>query len=218
MQRTNTIELKPSKKQKAILKELCLLSSCVYNIANYQTRQQFFKREKTANFHQLQQNIQKEPDYQLLGRSYALPRLQIYAETNSARFKLIKSKKQSHVGLPKYLKNRKTNTTLPSYLAIDNCQYSLSKTHATIPLSRQMRKKYGIKHFRIPYNGIIRWQGKQQRAQIRMKDGKIYLHQSVEVSEPKKSVGINTAGIDLGIKKLISIWISNGESLTIGSR
>ena len=218
MQRTNIIELKPSRKQKAILKELCLLSSCVYNIANYHTRQQFFKREKTSNFHQLQQNIQKEPDYQLLGRSYALPRLQIYAETNSARFKLIKSKKQSRVGLPKYLKNRKTNTTLPSYLAMDNCQYSIGKHKATIPLSRQMRKKHSIKQFKIDFNGILKWKGKQQRGQIHFKNGKFYLHQAMEIQEPKQKQSKCSAGIDLGIKKLFAIKISNGQEKLIGSK
>jgi putative transposase len=218
MQRINKLQLKPSKKQKAILKELMLLSSCVYNIANYQTRQQFFKGEKIPNFHQLQQNVQNEEDYQLLGRSYSLPRLQIYSETTSARFRLIKSKKQSKVGLPKYLKNRKTNTTIASYLAIDGCQYSINKHSATIPLSRQMRKKYNIKHFCMPYNGLLKWQGKQQRGQIKFKDGKFYLHQAVELTTPTIKANSMHAGIDLGIKKLLTIITNSGQEKIIGSK
>ena len=58
MQRTNIIELKPNKLQKAILKELCLLSSCVYNSANYLIRQQFFNKEKVSTFFDLQQKLQ----------------------------------------------------------------------------------------------------------------------------------------------------------------
>lgn len=217
MQRTNTIQLKPSKFQKKILKELCLLSSCVYNSTNYTIRQQFFNKEKISNFFDLQQKMQGTEDYKLLGRSYALPRIQIYAETNSARFKLIKSKKQSFVGLPKYLKNRKTNTTLPSWLAMDNCQYSIQKNYATIPLSRQMRKKYNIRHFRIAYNGILKWQGKQQRGQIHFKDGNFYLKQAVEVQEPKQKQTKISAGIDFGIKRLIAIRTSTGQDKLIGS-
>lgn len=218
MQRTNIIQLKPSNLQKKILKELMLLSSCVYNSTNYITRQQFFNKEKVSSFFDLQQQLQTTEDYQLLGRSYALPRIQIYAETNSARFKLIKSKSQKKVGLPKYLKNRKTNTTIPSYLVIDGCQYNIKKNKITIPLSRQMRKKYKIKHFKLDYNGILKWKGKQQRGQIHFKDGKFYFNQSVELKEPKKTKSKIYAGIDLGIKKLFAIKISNGEEKLIGSK
>jgi putative transposase len=217
MQRTNIIQLKPSKKQKKILRECMLLSSCVYNMANYITRQAFFSKEKIVNFIGLRQALQHKEDYQLLGRSYALPRIQIYTETNSARFKLIKSKTQKKVGLPKYLKNRKTNTTIPSYLVVDGEAYQLSKNKVRIPLSRQMRKKYGIKHFKIIYNGILKWQGKQQRGQIHEQDGKFYLHQSVEVADPKPSRQKNIAGIDLGIKRLLSISCSNRQDNLIGS-
>ena len=144
MQRTNTIQLKPNKSQKKILKELMFLSSCIYNQTNYLIRQQFFNKEKISSFYDLQQQLQNTEDYQLLGRSYALPRIQIYAETNSARFKLIKSRTQKYVNLPKYFKNRKTNTTIPSYFVIDGCQYSIKKDYVIIPLSRKMRKKFDI--------------------------------------------------------------------------
>lgn len=218
MQRTNVIELKPRKTQKKVFKELMFLSSCVYNSTNYIVRQQFFKNEKISSFFDLQQQMQRTDDYQLLGRSYSLPRIQIYGETNSARFKLIKSQSQKRVGLPKYFKNRKTNTTIPSYLAIDGCQYSVKKHHVLIPLSRQMRKKYNIKHFRIPYNGVLKWCGKQQRGQIKFKDGKLYLYQSVELKEPKLINSKTQAGLDLGIKKIFGLFVNNGFDGVIGSK
>jgi putative transposase len=187
-------------------------------MANYNVRQAFFNGDKVLGFYGLQQALQYKEDYQLLGRSYALPRIQVYAETNSARFKLIKSKTQKEVGLPRYLKNRKTNTTIPSYLVIDNSQYSIGKNKITLPLSRQMRKKYNLKHFKLNYNGVLKWQGNQQRGQIHCKDGKFYFYQAVEVKEPKKTNSNVYAGIDLGIKKLIAIKASNGEEKLIGSK
>lgn len=218
MQRTNVVELKPSKRQKKILQEMMLLSSCVYNMANFEVRQSFFKEEKCPSFFDLQKKLQTRDDYQLLGRSYALPRVQIYGETNSARFKLIKSKSQKKVGLPKYLKNRKTNTTIPSYLVVDGCQYGLSKTKVCLPLSRQMRKKYGLKSFKIDYNGVLKHKGKQQRGQIRFKNGKFYLYQSVEFVEPKpKNSGV-VSGVDFGIKRLFAVKISTGQELVVGSK
>ena len=217
MKRTNIIQLKTSKKQEKILRECMLLSSCVYNSANYIVRQQFFNKESVSNFRDLQVKLQTTDDYKLLGRSYALPRLQIYGETNRARFKLIKSKTQKQVELPSYFKNRKTNTTIPSYLVIDGCQYSLSKTKATIPLSREMRKKYDVKQFKINYNGVLKHQGRQQRGQIRFKKGKFYLYQSVEVQEPIKRESKIVAGLDLGIKNLISCSTNSDQELIIGS-
>lgn len=218
MQRTNIIELKPSKQQEKILKELMLLSSCVYNMANYTVRNQFFNKEKISNFFDLQQHIQNKEDYQLLGRSYALPRIQIYSETNSARFKLIKSKSQKKVGLPKYYKNRKTNTTIPSYLVIDNSQYCIKKNHIEIPMSRPMRKKYQPgRYFKIKYNGILKHKGKQQRGQIHFKNGKFYLYQVVEIKDPIKQETPYKAGLDLGIKKIFSTYINNSNESIIGS-
>ncbi len=217
MQRTNVVELKPNKTQKKILKEMLILSSCVYNIANYNVRQAFFNKEKIPSFYDLQQKIQQKNDYQLLGRSYALPRLQIYGETNNARFKLIKSKTQKNVGLPKYLKNRKTNTTLPSYLVIDGSQYSLNKTKTTIPLSRQLRKKYNLKSFKIKYNGILKHKGLQKRGQIHYKQGKFYLYQTIEIKEPLIKQINNKIGIDLGIKRIFGLYSNNGLNKLIGS-
>lgn len=218
MQRTNRIQLMPTKIQKKILQECMLLSSCVYNITNYEVRQQFFNGEKVSGFFDLQQKIQNKEDYQMLGRSYALPRIQIYSETNSARFKLIKSKIQKKVGLPKYLKNRKTNTTLPSYLVIDGSQYSIKKNYVMIPLSRQMRKKYQIgQSFKIKYNGILKWSGLQKRGQIKFIDGKFYLYQSVDVKEPLPKKSKVKAGLDLGIKRLLSVFVTNNTDYVIGS-
>ena len=77
MERTNIVELKPSKLQAKILRECMLLSGCVFNMANYEARQAIFKREAVPSFFTLQQTLQTKADYQSLGRSYSLPRIQI---------------------------------------------------------------------------------------------------------------------------------------------
>lgn len=217
MQRTNVIQLKPNKFQVKILKEMMYLSSCVYNITNYEVRQRIINKELVPNFFNLQKMLQSKDDYKMLGRSYGLPRIQLYSETNSARFKLIKSKSQKRVGLPKYLKNRKTNTTIPSYLVIDGSQYNIDKNKVRIPISHQMRKKYHTKDFKIKYNGILRWQGKQCRSQIKFKNNKYYLYQSVEVKDVELKSSTNYASIDLGIKRLFALKMSNNTDYIIGS-
>jgi len=218
MQRTNIVKLKPTKTQKKILKEMMYLSSCVYNMANYVVRNQFFNKEKISTYFDLKTKIQNKEDYQMLGRSYSSPRIQIYSETNSARFKLMKSKRQKNVGLPRYYKNRKTNTTIPSYLVMDNSQYSIKKNYVIIPMSRLMRKKNKIgQTFKIKYNGILKHKGKQLRGQIHYKEGHFYLYQSVELKEPKEIKSKIKVGIDLGIKRIFSIYINNNKTKLIGS-
>lgn len=218
MQRTNIVELKPNKIQKNIFKEMMLLSSCIYNMANYEVRQAIIKKEKIPSFFDIQKTLQIKDDYKLLGRSYSLPRIQIYSETNSARFKLIKTKTQKKVGLPKYLKNRKTNTTIPSYLVIDNSQYKFTDKNVRIPLSNQMRKKYKLTQFKIKYNGILKHKGKQLRGQIHYKNGKFYLYQSVEVKDKKENNNTNKVGIDLGIKRIFGIYTNTGKQKIIGNK
>ena len=220
MQRTNKFRLMPTKKQRKILNEMMYLSSCVYNITNYTIRQQFFNKEKILNFFGLQQQIQNTEDYQNLGRSYSLPRIQIYSETNSARFRLIKSKKQKKVGLLKYFKNRKTNTTIPSYLVIDGCQHSVKDKYVIIPLSRRMRKKYDIntRQFRVRYNGILKWKGKQQRGQIHFKNKRFYMYQCVESVDMPKIKSNKKAGLDIGIKKHIAVFANNNKDKVIGNK
>jgi len=217
MKRTNVIQLKPNKIQNKILKEIMLLSSCIYNSANYIIRQQFLNHEKISSFFDLRQLLQNTKDYQTLGRSYALPRIQVYSETISTRFKLIKSKTQKKVGLPKYLKNRKTNTTIPSYLVFDGERHSIKNKYVIIPLSKYMRKKYKIKHFRIKYNGVLKWKGDQKRGEIHFKDGNFYLYQSVEIKDKIKVKSNIKAGLDLGIKRLLAVYINNGQDKVIGS-
>lgn len=220
MIRTNVVELMPTKRQEKILRECMLLSSCVYNSANYIVRQQFFKGEKVLNFYDLRKELQTTKDYKQLGRVYALPRLQMYSEIVTSRFRLIQSNTQNKVGLPKYLKNRKTNTTLESHLVMDNCYYSITKKKVMLPLSKEMRGKYHIhphSKFKINYNGVLKHQGKQGRGQIHFRNGKFYLHQSVEVVAPVSKRSGVVAGLDLGIKNLLTSTTNTGQELIIGS-
>lgn len=196
----------PSKDQKKLLKEMMIISSSIYNICNYEVRQRFFNKQKIPYFFDLQKIVQQSDDYKTLGRSYALPKIQKYSETLNGFFKLIKSKTQKHVGLPKYLKNRKTKTTIPSILLMDGIQYKISEDNVRIPLSNVLRKKYGLKDFHIKYNGVLKHIGKQCRGEIHYIDKKFYLFQSVEMDDIDKLEVKNSIGIDLGIKRLLTAY------------
>ncbi|MCX6798898.1 MAG: transposase, partial [Candidatus Diapherotrites archaeon] len=206
MQRTNVLELVASKEQKKLLLEMMTLSSCVWNMANYNFRQAIIKKEKVNSFFKQQQAIQNSDNYQRLGRSYALPMLQKHSFIVNGFFGLIKSKAQEKVGLPKYCKNRKTKTTIPSALRVDSGQYYFKNDKAHLPLSLKMRKETGLKGIILEYKGKPRWKGKQRQAEIHYNKvkKKFYLHQSVKVPEPAKHSGKKVLAIDIGIKRGIA--------------
>lgn len=203
MQRTNIVRLVVNKPQKKLLLELMTLSSCVWNMANYNFRQAIVNKKEVKSFFKQQQAIQKSEDYQKLGRSYALPMLQKHSFVVNSFFKLIKSKSQTKVGLPKYYKNRKTNTTIPSMLRFDSAQYYFKDDKVHLPLSIKMRKETGINGIVLNYKGKPRWEGKQRQGEICYDSirKKFYLHQSIEVKEPEKIRGNKTLSIDIGIKR-----------------
>lgn len=206
MQRTNVVELVTNKQQKKLLLELMTLSSCVWNMANYNFRQAIFKKEKVKSFYKQQQAIQTKDDYQKLGRSYALPMLQKHSFMVNAFFRLIKSKTQKKVGLPKYYKNRATNTTIPSILITDNDRYYFKNNKIHLPLSYKIRKETGLKGIVLEYNGKPRWEGKQGQAEVHYNKTKkkFYLHQSVEIKDPEQKQENKTLAIDIGIKRGIA--------------
>lgn len=207
MQRTNVLELVVGKEEKKLLSEMMVLSSCVWNMANYNFRQAIFKKEKINSFFKQQQAIQKSDDYQRLGRSYALPMLQKHSFIVKTYFGLIKSNTQEGVGLPKYYKNRKTKTTIPSILRVDSKQYRIENDKVFLPLSRVLRKETQRKGVVLEYKGEPRWSGKQLQCEIRYDNvkKKFYIYQSLEVADVTPKERINkTLSLDIGIKRGIT--------------
>jgi putative transposase len=206
MQRTNTLELVANKEQKKMLLEMMTLSSCVWNQANYNFRQAIVKKEKVNSFFEQRKSIQNTENYQKLGRCYAAPMLFKHSFVVSGFFGLIKSKTQKKVGLPKYFKNRKTNTTIPSFLCIESDRYYFKNDKVHLPLSRKMRKETKLKGIVLKYSGQPKWIGKQGQAEIHYSNinKKFYLHQSLEVKTPKQRKGKKILAIDIGIKRGIA--------------
>ena len=213
MRRTNVFELIPSKKIKKILLELLTRSSAVYNLANYKKRQVFIHNKRSDSNKQfpsaytLHRELKTELAYRQLGSGYAQQIISKNQEAWNSFFKSIQSNNVKHkVGLPKYYKNRKTNTTLPHILVCRNDLYSVSRNHVKISIPKDLKKSYGIKQMlKISYNGVACWKGKQGKAEI-IYDAvrkKFYFFQSMVIPEPKPVVGA-TASIDLGIRNLIT--------------
>jgi len=217
MKRTNITELKPTKRQAKLLKEMLVLAGAVWNQANYQLRQEFFQKHKINSSHALLQRVnQKSEVYQTLGRSYALPLLHKLDETWRSfknLFREFEKGKTDKPSPPHYFKDRKLNITLPAFLVFDSLQYHIKRRKVHLPISRAMRKQ-GVHQLNIRFDGKPRWGGNQLRGELHYNKTtkKFYLCQAIDVPDPKLKEG-ETVAIDLGIKRPIVAY--NGEKAVI---
>lgn len=235
MKRTNVIELKPSKKQKKILDAIRLRSACVYNLANYQIRQVYIQnkknneKKKLPSAFTLQSDLKSHQDFKNLGAGYSQQIIAKLWDNWTCFFKSIKSKNVNHkVSIPKYSKNRKTNTTIP-FLFRSRCDlYNIDKEYIYVSIPQDLKKKHDIKgRLRIKFKGILRWKGKQGSCEIDYDFVKKSYYARPVISKVNKKALYNKntkkwiykkivkvknstkiASIDLGIKRLITTLIN----------
>ncbi|NVM03396.1 MAG: hypothetical protein HWN67_13780, partial [Candidatus Helarchaeota archaeon] len=169
MKRTNTIELKPTKQQTRILKDILVRSSAMWNLGNYEKRQAFFKRQTIPSSFKLAEKLKIHPIYKSLGSAYSQQILNKLQEAWSSFFGSIKSKKvKNKVGLPRYFKNRRVNQTTPELLICSNDCYRIDNQNIYISCPKDLKQKFGIKGLlRVKYNGVLKWRGKQKRMELK---------------------------------------------------
>lgn len=231
MKRTNTLELKPTKKQEKILNELLIRSACLFNLGNYHKRQAFFNKQLIPSSYTLQKELKNHKDYKNLGAAYSQQTLNKLQENWDSYFSLIKSNKVKYkVNIPKYYKNRKINTTFLYILRCRNDCYRINREYLHIPCPKDLKIRYNIKKLiKIKTKGIIRWQGKQGHCEIKYDLTKKRFYALQTVSEVYKKGYINKrkivyknikkvkntltiASIDFGIKRIITSLV-NGECI-----
>jgi len=121
------------------------------------------------------------------------------------------------VSPPKYFKDRKKNQTIPMPIIPIKAprSYSLGDFSFSFAVPKDFKQTYGIKKrleilatYKIPYSSY-----KLKRAEIISKNGKWYVHISVEIpkTEINKGKRINYAGIDLGIRNLITLAVYESD-------
>ncbi|NVM04083.1 MAG: IS200/IS605 family element transposase accessory protein TnpB [Candidatus Helarchaeota archaeon] len=222
MKRTNIIELKLTKQQARILKEILIRSSAIWNIGNYEKRQAFFKKNKIPSNFKLAETLKTHPLYKNLGSAYAQQILNKLQEAWNSFFGSIKSKKvKNKVGLPRYFKNRKTDQTTPSLLICRNDCYRIDERYIYISCPKDLKQKYGVKGLlRIKYNGVLKWSGTQKRMEIKYIPyiKKFYAHQVVEnkiqtTCIKKRSKHVSSG--DIGIKRYLVNYIKNTKDFVV---
>ena len=221
MLRTNTLELKPTKQQQRILKELLVRSSAIWNVGNYEKRKAFFNNHrKIPSYPTLCKELKDHELYKLLGSAYSQQMLKKLEKSWYSFWQSLKSEKIEHkVSIPSYFKNYKSNQTLPKLLICRNDCYRIDDNIISISCSKDLKKDYRIKGLmKIRYNGLRKWKGKQKSMEIKYipYSKKFYAYQTVEVEPiPLNSQEANICSIDLGIKRYITAYIKNSEDFCL---
>lgn len=221
MLRTNTIELKPTKQQEKILKELLVRSSAMWNLGNYQKRQAFFDKEKKIPSYLKLYKILKDHElYKKLGSAYSQQVLRKLDKSWQSYWNSLKSENiKNKVSIPSYFKNYKTNQTLPKLLICRKDCYRIDDDYIYISCSKDLKKKYDIKGLmKIKYNGMRKWIEEQKAMEIKYIPylKKFYAYQTEEVEPtPIVSEEDNICSIDLGIKRYMSAYIKNRRGFNL---
>ncbi len=227
MRRACIIRLLPDKVAEEILFELADTCAKAWNELNYLRRQQFFNK----------QGVDFKKTYELIYEKYkhdigTVTIQQIINKNTEAWksfFEQLKLKKEGK--LPSYIKPQP-----PGYWK----DYELNRRTLIIVLRKDqyrfrdgkviisMLGKYG--RLEVPYKGHIHLVGEKGRAEI-IYDWCLkrwYMHVSFEVRKkyvrdelidvPRRPLGSNKAGIDLGINNLFAIYVSTGVSFLVNGR
>ena len=227
MKRTFSVRLFPTKEQKEILKELQIRCARLWNKANYILRQHFFKTGEILSYETVFHLVKDSQEYKALPSDIAQVLLKKLSESWSS-FKELKKLQEKgklpehikKVSPPKYYKDRKENKTIPMNMIpiLNPRSYSLGDFFFSFTLPKDLKKKYSIKKrltilatYTIPYENF-----KLTRAEIVRRNGKWYVHVSIDVEQSKKSIrGKNYASIDLGARNLIVLAIYDREKKLI---
>ncbi|MFX1449233.1 MAG: RNA-guided endonuclease InsQ/TnpB family protein [Promethearchaeota archaeon] len=220
MIRTNTIELKPTKQEKMILKDLLVRSSAMWNLGNYKKRQAFFKKSRIPSSYKLAEILKTHPLYIVLGSAYAQQILNKLQEAWNSFFGLLKSKKvRGKVGLPRYFKNRRVNQTTPGLLICRNDCYRIDNQYIYISCPKDLKQAYGIKGLlRVKYNGVLNWKGKQKRMELKYIPyiKKFYAYQVVDTDPtPVEYNSHHLSSGDIGIKRYLVNYIKNTKDFVV---
>ena len=214
------IELKPTKRQQEILKEMLVRSSAIWNLGNYQKRQAFFNKKKIASYSKQCRELKTHELYRILGSAYSQQILKKLDKSWQSFWNSLKSVKvENKVSIPSYFKNYKTNQTIPKLLICRNDCYRIDKGYIYISCSKDLKKEYGIKGLlRIKYNGVRKWKGTQKAMEIKYIPylKRFYAYQTEEVGpNPIDSKEKDICSIDLGIKRYITAFIKNSQDFCL---
>jgi len=218
MRRTCVVELIVDEEDEKRLKQLCDLSSKLWNEVNY-TRLRMFLERKHIDFKGTYKEFY-EKYKPLIGSVTVQTILLKNSETWKGFLGLLKLKRGGIS--PPGNKKRRNSKGLWTVLRKD--QYKVDGDKIVV-------KGLGaIGWIEVGYKGLIHLRGEQGRLEIRYDADrkKWYAHIAFEVLEkavrevwasiPKRPKGNLVAGIDVGVNNLMAVYVENGSSMLVNGR
>lgn len=218
MLRTDVVLLKPTAEQEKELFRLAEQSSLLWNQANYERRQAFFKHKKMQGYARQCYTFKTSRHFRTIGTGKAQPLLKKLAESWSSFWELKRMQKQGvlppgmvKVSPPKYWKDRDTKQTEIKMFCVRNDCYSIKGP--LIVLGKSLKVQYAADRIR---------KGKYGRLDV-IYDGlsnRWYAHIPVKIA-PARQVN-HTAekhgSIDLGICNIATLYVPNERPLIYSGR
>ena len=219
MLRTDVVLLKPTVGQEKELFRLAEQSSLLWNQADYERRQAFFKHEKMPGYSKQCYTFKTSEHFKVIGTGKAQALLKKLAESWNSFWELKKMQSQGRlpphiqkVSPPKYWKDRRTKQTEIKMFCVRNDCYRIKGS--AIVLSKSLKIQYAADRIR---------NGKYGRLDV-IYDGlsnRWYAHIPVKVRRPKRthqSTVKRYGSIDLGICNIATLYVPNERPLIYSGR
>ena len=226
MKRTCTVELIVDEDAEKRLRQLCDLSSKLWNEVNY-ARLKMYLEKKHIDFEGTYREFY-EKYKQLIGAVTAQTILLRNGKAWKAFFRLLELKREGK--LPPFMRRvsppgfGKRNGSRTLWTVIRKDQYKMDGDRIVL------QGLGAVGWIEVRYKGIIHLRGEHGGIEIRYDADrkKWYAHISFKVSEkmvrgewrpvPRQPKGNLTAGIDIGINNLMAIYVENGLTKLINGR
>ena len=202
-------QIKLTKKEYLILRELCHTSKNLYNQALYEIRQEYFNNKKYLNYYNIIKLLQGTENYSKLQAQVSQQTLKVVDENFKSFFALIKKKYKARI--PKYLDKDGFFELIIPTVNIKNGKFQL-------PYSRSYAKNHDKIYIKVP--SILEGKQIQQIRIIPKHDARYFeIHYLYKVDEIKvKETITNILAIDFGINNLCTCVTNGGKSFIMDGK
>ena len=202
------------------LREMCFFSNCLYNVALYNIRQQYFEKKTYQKYPKNEPFCKENENYQLMQSNCAQQTIRIVDQAFKSFFGLLELAKEGKydykkIRMPKY----RQKGGLFNYIIQGN-SISIRDGYLTIPLSREYRALRGKARVKIKVPERLINKKIREMKIIPKYNGryfKIAYCYEVEAEDLQLNQE-NTLAIDIGLENLATCVTSTGTSFIVDGR
>lgn len=139
-----------TKKEYAVLKDMCFMAKNIYNVALYNTRQYYFAEKKYLAYERNYHLCKENENYKMLNANMAQQIIKVVDRSFKSFFALIDLAKKggyqyNQIKLPHYLKK-------DSYFSLIFSEFNIKNGYFTVPMSPAYKREHGKIMIKVPSN------------------------------------------------------------------